>query len=81
MVDFKKCFATSGFNTKQVWVYDDEHDTYIDPPKEVLDRIDAQVDDWWDFSKKEELMDEEIATNPDWLQDEDYTYPADDCEI
>lgn len=81
MVDYKKCSAVAGFNTKQIWVYDNDHDTYIDPPAAVLKEVDDQVDDWWDFSKKEDLMDEIIRTNPEWLQDEQYAYPADDFDI
>lgn len=80
-VDFRKCCAVSGFNTKQVWVYTEEHDAYIDPPASVLKEIDNQVDDWWDFSKKEDLLDEIIKKDPDWLQDIEYRYSADDFEI
>ena len=43
MVDYTKCMAVTGFNSKQVWVYDEEHDTYIDPPKAVLDEIEEKA--------------------------------------
>ena len=83
MVNFEKCSAVTGFNTKQLWVYDSENDTYIDPPKEVLDEIDAKTkdSDVVDYSEKENLLDEIISTNPDWLQDKEYTYNADETDI
>ena len=31
--------ALLGPNTKQFWIYDNENDTYIDPPIDVLDEI------------------------------------------
>jgi hypothetical protein len=43
-VDYTKCMAVTGFNTKQVWVYDNEHDTYIDPPKCVVDEVEETLD-------------------------------------
>lgn len=30
--------AMYGPNTKQFWIYDNENDTYIDPPANVLER-------------------------------------------
>ena len=83
MVNFEKCSAVTGFNTKQLWVYDSENDTYIDPPKDVLDEIDAKTkdSDVVDYSDKENLLDEVISTNPDWLQDKEYTYNADETDI
>lgn len=81
MVDFKKCYAVTGFNTKQVWVYDEEHDSFIDPPASVLDAIDEQVEDSWDFEEKENLLNDILESNPDWLQDSDYSYSAKNFEI
>ena len=40
-INYKKCYAVTGFNSKQVWVYDDEHDVYIDPQKCVIDEIEG----------------------------------------
>ena len=80
IVDYKKCMAVTGFNSKQVWVYDEEHDTYIDPPKVVLDEIEEKAE-FWDFDEQERLMNEIIATNPDWLQDKEYTYDAESNDI
>lgn len=79
-INYEKCMAVTGFNTKQVWVYDNEHDIYIDVPKEVLDDIDSKTErrDW---DAKESLLEEVIATNPDWLQDEDYFYNAEETDI
>ena len=76
-VDYRKCSAVAGPNTHQVWVYDEEHDTYIDPPSCVLSEIARRANDEYDFADwqvKEDLLDEIIATNPSWLQDEAYTY-------
>ena len=79
MVDYKKCMAVTGFNSKQVWVYDEEHDTYIDPPKDVLDEIEAKAG-CANWDEQESLMEEIIRQNPDWLQDE-FTVDADLVEI
>lgn len=83
MVNFQNCIAVTGFNTKQLWVYDEEHDTYIDPPKDILDEIDTKTknSEVTDYSEKEALLEEVISTNPDWLQDEEYTYNADEYDI
>ena len=80
MIDYKKCMAVTGFNSKQVWVYDNEHDVYIDPPKCVLDEIESKAG-YWNFDEQERLMEEIIKTNPDWLQDEAYTYDGETTEI
>ena len=72
--------TVTGFNTKQLWVYDNEKDTYIDPPKDVLDQIDSKYD-WDDWDSKEAALDEILETNPDWLQDTQYTYNAEEVEI
>lgn len=80
MINHEKCMAVAGFNSKQVWVYDNEHDVYIDPPKCVLDEIEAKAG-YRNFDEQERLMEEIIATNPEWLQDEMYTYDAEKVEI
>lgn len=80
MVNYKKCYAVAGFNTKQLWVYDEGNDRYIDPPSRVLDEIDA-VTDTWEWDKKEELLNTIIESDPDWLQDEEYSYDAEEYDI
>lgn len=77
-INYKKCYAVTGFNSKQVWVYDDEHDVYIDPPKCVIDEIEGKTDS---FDEQESLLDEIIETDPDWLQDEAYTYDGETTDI
>jgi hypothetical protein len=79
-VDYTKCMAVTGFNTKQVWVYDNEHDTYIDPPKCVVDEVEEKAG-CRNFNEQESLLEEIIATDPDWLQDKEYTYDAEENDI
>lgn len=76
----RNMFATTGFNSKQLWVVDDDNGTYIDPPKAVLDEIDKRFD-YWDWESKKEALDKIIETNPDWLYDEEYTYSMEEYEI
>jgi len=70
-----------GPNTKQLWVYDEENDTFIDPPAAVLEALDKEYD-WLDWEGKEEalqaILDED---EPDWLFDEEYIYDAEEFEI
>ena len=73
-------FVTTGFNTKQLWVYDEVKDAYINPPAEVLDKINEEHD-WNDWDSKERALEEIVEQNPSWLNDEEYTYPADDYDI
>lgn len=80
IIDYKRCMAVTGFNSKQVWIYDNEHDVYIDPPKAVLDEIDEKTDHW-DFEAKESLMEDVIATNPAWLQDGAHMYDGETTDI
>lgn len=40
-----------GFNTKQLWVYDEKEDVYIDPPAELLNELDKLS-----FDKAEEQI-------------------------
>lgn len=57
-----------GFNTKQIWIYDNKLNIYIDPPTEVLNNI----TDWRDDCDVAINEIEEIANNkPDWLNDTD----------
>lgn len=70
--------AMVGFNTKQLWVYDNVRDVYIDPPAEVLDSL----PDWReDSDKAEEALLEICKTEPDWLFDRQYWYGDEDFEI
>jgi hypothetical protein len=70
-----------GPNTKQLWVYDEENDTFIDPPAAVLEALDEEYD-WLDWEGKEEalqaILDED---EPDWLFDEEYIYDAEEFDI
>ena len=67
-----------GFNTKQWWVYSNEHDVYIDPPEEVLDSL----PDWReDSDKAEKELQKIVDSNPDWLYDKDYWYNGETTEI
>ena len=76
-INYHECEPVMGFNSKQWWVYDNEHDLYIDPPSEVLDKLD-------EFDQ-EELQEQELAniidSDPDWLQDSGYWYDEEDFEI
>ena len=68
--------AVLGFNTKQWWAYDNETEEYCDPPKKVLDKIKQHSDD---VDKQEEYFNNLLATEPEWLNDEEFRY--DDIEI
>ena len=66
--------ALLGPNTKQFWLYDEENDTYIDPPTEVLEEIEAIR--WKDgtetsdsISAAETKLEEIASENPEWLHD------------
>ena len=66
--------AVIGFNTKQIWVYDNEEDVYIDPPTDVLNSL----PDWREDPDAATSEMEEIANkHPDWLDEGEYWY---DCE-
>lgn len=67
----KRYEAILGFNTKQWWAYDNETDKYCDPPSKVLDEIKAHSDD---IDKQEEFFNKLLATEPEWLKDEDHQY-------
>lgn len=67
--------ALFGPNTKQFWIYDSENDTYIDPPTEVLEKLDEiRYKDGKvtaDSISAAETELERIANDeqPDWLHD------------
>lgn len=65
-----------GFNTKQIWVYDEEEDVFIDPPAKVL----KDLPDWREDPDAALKEIEEIANGklPKWLFDYDYWYEIDD---
>ena len=63
-----------GFNTKQWWIYDNHNDAYIDPPADVLNEAKDKDD-------PESFLQEIVDKNPDWLNDKDYIYDAENCEI
>ena len=70
-----------GFNTKQLWVYDNEEDVYIDPPAEVLDSLPE-----WNLVDGSEEAEAELyrivnEEKPDWLFDKDYWYDAENTGI
>ena len=68
-----------GFNTKQLWVYDEEENVFIDPPSEILNEINKK------FSDIDDAMNylENVCNNniPDWLNDKDYWFDADNTDI
>ena len=67
--DYDRYDAVMGFNTKQLWVYDNWEDVYIDPPKEVLDSLPQD-----DEAAERELTRIANEEKPSWLQDFDYWY-------
>ena len=52
--------AVMGVNTKQWWIYDNENDSYIDPPIDVLEELNEDEERCMEKINKEE---------PDWLHD------------
>lgn len=80
MIEINRYSVLTGPNTKQLWVYDEVNDTYIDPPADILDEIDEKFD-WDDWQDKENALQEIVNQNPDWLQDKEYTYDADHIDI
>ena len=62
-----------GFNTKQWWVYDNDDDCFIDPPKEVLDLLDKEETE----EGEEALLQEIVDKNPDWLYDMAFRFYGD----
>ncbi len=80
LMDRTRYESLYGPNTKQLWIYDNEQDAFIDPPKEVLDEIEEKFDlNTADGLSEAEGYLDDICNNeePDWLEDEDYTYDED----
>lgn len=78
--------ALLGPNTKQLWLYDTENDTYIDPPTSVLTEADkimyAGGEITADSISAAEGYLERVANSapePDWLHDGN-EYPADELD-
>ena len=67
--------ALLGPNSKQFWLYDNENNTYIDPPTEVLEKMDEirykDGEETADSIDEAESWLENLANNeePDWLHD------------
>lgn len=77
--------AILGPNTKQFWLYDAVNDTYIDPPKDVLDEIEeirwANGEETAESISEAEARLEELASkNPEWLHD-GYEVQAENYDI
>ena len=70
--------AVLGFNTKQWWAYDNETDEYCDPPTFVLEQIANHSDN---VDEQEDFFDEILATEPEWLNDKDFRYDAEEFDI
>ena len=68
-----------GFNTNQLWVYENNTNTLIDPPSEVLNKVEAMFEDDgdWHYDEQEAELQKIVGTNPSWLYDKDYWYPGD----
>ena len=72
--------VTWGFNTKQLWVYDNDRDCFIDPPADILNELYKKYI-LRDIDMEMSALEEIIDNDPDWLYDEDYCYYDDDFEI
>ncbi len=77
--------AMIGPNTKQFWLYDNENNTYIDPPIAILREADSirwksGTQTAESISEAEAYLEKLALTNPDWLHD-GYEYPADETDI
>lgn len=68
--------AVLGCNTKQWWAYDNDTDKYCDPPQDVLESIKKYSTD---VDEQEEFFNDILATEPEWLNDEEFRY--NDIEI
>lgn len=64
-------FCLMDHNTKQVWVYSNKEDVYIDPPKEVLDNMKYHYPD---SDEACEELEEICESRPDWLYDKKFWY-------
>ena len=67
-----------GPNTKQWWVYDNDADEYCDPPTEILERT-TKCSKNTDIQQLYLKM--IVSLEPEWLNDKDYRYDAEDTEI
>ncbi len=76
-VNYVDCDPVMGFNTKQWWIYDNEHDMYVDPPVEVL----TEVEKYDQEELQEQALADIIDSNPGWLQDKNHWYGEKDFEI
>lgn len=77
--------ALLGPNTKQFWLYDEENDTYIDPPSEVLEaleeiRYQGGEETAENIDAAEARLEEIASGEPDWLHDGN-EYDADETDI
>lgn len=70
--------AVFGKNSNQFWVYDNVKDRYIDPPKEILDMVKSVL---YDYARAQDYLQDIINEEPDWLNDEEYTYDGDELDI
>lgn len=67
-----------GPNTKQLWLYDNTNDVYIDPPAEVLDQLEKKYGNNIEAAQQELL---EIANKkPAWLFETNHWY-AEEIDI
>ena len=85
MSDTSRYTAMLGPNTKQFWLYDEEDDLYIDPPKDVLNELEeirwqGGVETAESIEAAEDRLVELANENPDWLHD-DNEYDPDEIEI
>ena len=73
--------ALFGPNTKQFWLYDDEHNTFIDPPIDVLEEVNEICwgGDEDDYDAAQARLEEIAAMEPDWLHDGN-EYDADELD-
>ena len=85
MSDTSRYTAMLGPNTKQFWLYDEEDDLYIDPPKNVLNELEeirwqGGVETAESIEAAEDRLVELANENPDWLHDGN-EYDPDEIEI
>ena len=69
-----------GPSSNQYWVYDNEKDAYIDPPKAVLDEA-RKIENSGKLTAEEYLKNLVEIEIPDWLYDKEYTYDDPEMEI
>ncbi len=71
-----------GPNTKQFWVYDSDRDAYIDPPREVLDKMEEILEkgDYSEdaYNEAETYLKDilNVENPPNWINDEGFIYDA-----